>query len=31
MADRDAVQVLFEAADECGFEIEPVEIEHRVY
>jgi hypothetical protein len=31
MADLDAVQVLFEAADECGFEIEPVEIEHRVY
>ncbi len=31
LADLDAVQVLAEAAEQCGLCIEPVEIEHRVY
>lgn len=31
MSDHEAWQVLLEAADECGFDIEPVEVEHRVY
>jgi hypothetical protein len=31
MADLDAVQVLLESAEDCGLDIEPVEIEHRVY
>ena len=31
ISDDEAWQVLLEAADECGFDIDPIEVEHRVY